>query len=134
MIPLREAPFISPWRRARSTSDAILGLVWMDAQGHEAHILSGAEVLHAPDIPIVTEYWPQGLRHAGAGSIDCMRRACLNTLQLVAEIEPSPGGPPRPMTIDELIALEGERTGRSGARAGLGLTLILSRKLSLAAG
>jgi FkbM family methyltransferase len=43
-----------------------IGLMWMDAQGHEAHILAGAERLVAAGIPIVTEYWPYGLRRAGA--------------------------------------------------------------------
>ncbi len=40
-------------------------LVWMDAQGHEGHILAGAERLAAAGVPIVTEYWPYGLRRAG---------------------------------------------------------------------
>ena len=40
------------------------GAVWMDAQGHEGHILSGAQQLLASDIPIITEYWPYGLRRA----------------------------------------------------------------------
>ena len=43
-----------------------IDLVWMDAQGHEAHILAGAERLAAAGTPIVTEYWPYGLRRAGA--------------------------------------------------------------------
>jgi FkbM family methyltransferase len=42
-----------------------LDLVWMDAQGHEGHILAGAGSLAASRIPIVTEYWPYGLRRAG---------------------------------------------------------------------
>jgi FkbM family methyltransferase len=42
-----------------------IDLVWMDAQGHEGHILAGADRLAAAGIPIVTEYWPYGLRRAG---------------------------------------------------------------------
>jgi FkbM family methyltransferase len=42
-----------------------IDLVWIDAQGHEGHILAGAERLLAANIPIVTEYWPYGLRRAG---------------------------------------------------------------------
>ena len=42
-----------------------IDLVWMDAQGHEGHILAGAERLAAAGVPIVTEYWPYGLRRAG---------------------------------------------------------------------
>ena len=129
-IPVRSASLDFLVASGEIDLDAI-GLVWMDAQGHEAHILSGAEALLARDIPIVTEYWPQGLRHAGG--LDRLHALLAEHFELVAEIEPSPGGPPRLMTIDELIALEGERTGRSG-EGWLGTTLILSRKLSLAAG
>jgi FkbM family methyltransferase len=40
-------------------------LVWMDAQGHEGHVLAGAQQLIAAGIPILTEYWPYGLNRAG---------------------------------------------------------------------
>lgn len=43
-----------------------IDLVWMDAQGHEAHVLAGAGQLAARGTPVVTEYWPYGLRRAGA--------------------------------------------------------------------
>jgi FkbM family methyltransferase len=42
-----------------------VGLVWMDAQGHEGHILSAAETLLRSPVPVVMEYWPYGLRRAG---------------------------------------------------------------------
>lgn len=42
-----------------------IGLVWMDVQGHEAYVFSGAESLLRSDVPVVTEYWPYGLRRAG---------------------------------------------------------------------
>jgi FkbM family methyltransferase len=38
-------------------------LAWIDTQGHEAHVLAGASCLAT--IPILTEYWPYGLRRAG---------------------------------------------------------------------
>jgi FkbM family methyltransferase len=42
-----------------------VGLVWIDTQGHEGHVLQGAaEVLRA-GVPIVLEYWPQRLKQAG---------------------------------------------------------------------
>lgn len=44
---------------------AEIGLVWIDAQGHEAHILEGASSLVESDVPVVAEYWPYGLRRAG---------------------------------------------------------------------
>lgn len=43
-----------------------IDLVWMDAQGHEGHILDGAERIAEANIPIVTEYWPYGLRRVGS--------------------------------------------------------------------
>jgi FkbM family methyltransferase len=44
--------------------DAV-GLVWMDAQGHEGHVLAGAQRLVAARIPVLTEYWPYALDRAG---------------------------------------------------------------------
>jgi hypothetical protein len=41
-----------------------VALLWVDAQGHEAHVLSGAQDLLATDTPVVIEYWPYGLRRA----------------------------------------------------------------------
>jgi len=43
-----------------------IDFAWIDAQGHEAHILDGAGGLADAGVPIVTEYWPYGLRRAGA--------------------------------------------------------------------
>jgi FkbM family methyltransferase len=43
-----------------------IDLVWMDVQGHEAHVLGGARKLAAAGIPVLTEYWPYGLARAGA--------------------------------------------------------------------
>ena len=42
-----------------------LGLLWMDVQGHEGHVLSGAGKLLRSGVPIVAELWPAGLRRAG---------------------------------------------------------------------
>jgi FkbM family methyltransferase len=43
-----------------------VSLVWMDVQGHEAHVLRGARSLLESPIPVVTEFWPYGLRRAGS--------------------------------------------------------------------
>jgi FkbM family methyltransferase len=43
-----------------------VGLVWIDVQGHEPNVLAGAASLTAADVPVVIEYWPYGLRSAGA--------------------------------------------------------------------
>jgi FkbM family methyltransferase len=43
-----------------------IGLVWVDVQGHEAQVLAGMPKLLAGGVPLVVEYWPYGLRRAGA--------------------------------------------------------------------
>jgi len=45
---------------------ADVGVFWVDAQGHEAHILGGASSIVQSDTPVVIEYWPYGLRRAEA--------------------------------------------------------------------
>lgn len=40
-------------------------LVWIDVQGHEGHVLSGASTLLERRLPVVMEFWPYGLRRAG---------------------------------------------------------------------
>lgn len=42
-----------------------LGVVWMDTQGHEGHVLAGASRLLDSDVPVVIEYWPYALERAG---------------------------------------------------------------------
>jgi FkbM family methyltransferase len=44
---------------------AQVGLLWMDVQGHEQHVLEGAPKLLAGGVPVVVELWPYGLRRAG---------------------------------------------------------------------
>ncbi len=41
-----------------------VGIVWMDVQGHEGHVLAGASSLLASDVPLSIEYWPYGLKRA----------------------------------------------------------------------
>jgi FkbM family methyltransferase len=42
-----------------------VGMVWMDVQGHEGHVLAGAASLLATGVPVAIEYWPYGLARAG---------------------------------------------------------------------
>lgn len=42
-----------------------IGLVWIDTQGHEGHVLSGAGDLLSTSVPIVAEFWPYGLERSG---------------------------------------------------------------------
>lgn len=41
---------------------AALGLVWMDAQGSEGHIVAPSRVLRECPVPLYIELWPHGLR------------------------------------------------------------------------
>jgi FkbM family methyltransferase len=43
-----------------------IGLLWIDTQGHEGHVLAGADALIELGVPVVIEYWPYGLRQAGS--------------------------------------------------------------------
>lgn len=52
-----------------STDLPPLGLVWIDTQGFEGHVLSGACSLLESDVPVVIEYDPRYLRHAGGLAI-----------------------------------------------------------------
>jgi FkbM family methyltransferase len=39
-----------------------VALVWMDAQGHEGHVLAGAKRLLTSEVPVITEFWPYALK------------------------------------------------------------------------
>ncbi|HEX2052396.1 MAG TPA: FkbM family methyltransferase [Actinomycetota bacterium] len=45
--------------------DGRVGLLWIDAQGHEPQVLAGCPKLLASGAPVVLEYWPKGLRASG---------------------------------------------------------------------
>ncbi len=40
-------------------------IIWMDTQGYEGYVLSGATELINKKVPIVTEFWPYGLKRSG---------------------------------------------------------------------
>lgn len=40
-------------------------LLWMDVQGHEKHVIEGADLLLRCGVPVVAEFWPYGLTRAG---------------------------------------------------------------------
>jgi FkbM family methyltransferase len=63
-----------------------VGLVWIDAQGHEGHILSGAQSLLASRVPVVLEYWPYGLRRAGG--LDRLHQAIGQSYSRVVDVGP----------------------------------------------
>lgn len=56
---------VRPLNDALLSDPADVGLVWVDTQGHEAQVLTGASSLLGRGIPWVVEYWPYGLARAG---------------------------------------------------------------------
>jgi FkbM family methyltransferase len=42
-----------------------LSLVWVDTEGHECRVLSGAKKVIEANVPIVIEFWPERLRENG---------------------------------------------------------------------
>lgn len=42
-----------------------IGFIWIDTQGHEAHVLAGMEDILEKKIPLQLEFWPFGLQQAG---------------------------------------------------------------------
>jgi FkbM family methyltransferase len=78
---------------ARRLDDAVttpveeIGLIWVDAQGHEAHILEGAEQLLSRDIPWAIEYWPYGLNRQGG--LDRLNRAIARRFTHVVDVRQS---------------------------------------------
>lgn len=44
---------------------ADVAIVWIDVQGHEAHVLEGATSVFDAGVPVSIEYWPYGLERAG---------------------------------------------------------------------
>ena len=42
-----------------------VGVLWIDVQGHEHHVLDGAEKVVAGGAPVVSEFWPYALARAG---------------------------------------------------------------------
>jgi FkbM family methyltransferase len=81
-----------------------VGLIWMDAQGHEGHILAGARRLLESEIPIMMEYWPYGLRRAGG--LELLHRLVAEHYSEVLDIAPPGGGPPRTIPAARLCELE----------------------------
>lgn len=82
-----------------------VGLVSIDTQGHEAHVLAGASSLCASDIPVMLEFWPYGLRAAdGSDRLrDILARSYDRYVDLATPFE---GARIAYRPIDELQALE----------------------------
>ena len=71
---------------------SLVGLVWMDVQGHEGHVLAGATSLLASEVPVAMEYWPYGLRRAGG--LTMLHNLIATNYRRVVDIRASMAGSP----------------------------------------
>lgn len=78
-------------------------LVWMDAQGHEGHVLAGARKLIAAGIPVLTEYWPYGLNRAGG--LDRFHTAVAEGYSTVIDLRSNHDEPPVTLPADRVAEL-----------------------------
>lgn len=60
-----------------------VGLVWIDTQGHEGHVLAGAPRLLEARVPVICEYWPYGLRRADG--LDTFHRVVASSFASVVD-------------------------------------------------
>jgi len=103
-----------------------LGLVWIDAQGHEPDILAGASQILESGIPLVLEYQPSALeRSSAADATEALieHYDAMVDVRLAAE----PGGSRAPRALSDLPALVDELSGPKGGRR---LTDLLLLRLS----
>lgn len=61
-----------------------VGVVWIDVQGHEGHVLAGAPDLLARRVPAVVEFWPQALRQSNG--FDLLVEAIRNHFTTVVDL------------------------------------------------
>jgi FkbM family methyltransferase len=105
-----------------------LGLVWMDVQGHEGHVLRGGRALLDRGLPIVTEYWPDGLRRAGG--LEVFHALIAEHYRYVIDLRSREDAAPRVLGTDELPRLAREYGwDASAARVDPTTDLVLVRDL-----
>ena len=80
---------------------ADVGLIWMDVQGHEGQVLAGASKLIQAGIPVMTEYWPYGLKRGGG--LDVMHRIMKDDFTTVIDVRSGPHG--RQIPREEIVDL-----------------------------
>jgi FkbM family methyltransferase len=85
------------------------GLAWIDVQGHEAHVLSGAASLLASGIPIVVEYWPYGLR--AANGLERLNDLIESSYDSFVDLRPRGSSVPRSAPVSKLELLQESLAG-----------------------
>jgi FkbM family methyltransferase len=91
-----------------------IGLLWIDAQGHEARVLAGADSLLASGVPLVAAVRPRKLAVEGQSSlfVDSICRHATHVVDLRAPNRHSPWTPTlRPSSdVEELVDAASPRT------------------------
>lgn len=91
-----------------------VGMIWIDTQGHEFHILRGARSLVETATPLLLEFWPEALNAAGSDPEalltmlrECYERFCVvdadMTLRPAAELTLGALGMPNGAHTDLLM-------------------------------
>jgi len=94
---------------AVTTPPEEIGLIWVDAQGHEAHIVAGGDRLLDHGIPWVIEYWPYGLTRQGG--LDRLNKALGHRFSHVVDVR-------RSMQQGQAVFVETADLGRIAAELG----------------
>lgn len=89
-----------------------VGMVWMDVQGHEGHVLAGAPSLLSRDIPVAIEYWPYGLRRAEG--LTLLHELIADSYRTVVDVRASmTGSGPAEVPASEVHTLDGRFRGEA---------------------
>jgi FkbM family methyltransferase len=89
-----------------------VALVWVDTQGHEAHVLAGASKLLGA-VPWVIEYWPYGLTRAAG--LDRLHRLVAERFSTAVDVR-------RSQEREEPVIMDPADIPRVGAELGSGYT------------
>ncbi|MDQ6839641.1 MAG: FkbM family methyltransferase [Actinomycetota bacterium] len=98
---------------ALSANPSDVGLVWVDTQGHESHVLAGASTLLDRGIPWVIEYWPYGLTRAGG--LDRLHATIAEHFSVAVDVRAS-------RVRGTVVRMAPERIPELGAELGTGYT------------
>lgn len=76
--------------RSGEVDGAAVGLVWLDVQGHEGHVLAGGRDLLRLGVPVVTEFWPSAMRDAGG--LEAFHAVVRSCFARVIDVRAAQGG------------------------------------------
>lgn len=99
-----------------------IDLVWMDTQGYEGHALAGANCLRTAKTPLVSEFWPYGLKRSGGYPL--LRDALLNATGIYDMTAMRNSGTVTSLSLDDLDNVY-ENLLRPEENRGIGWTDIL---------